>query len=211
MRLRKLPTLKPALIALLLTLPWAAAVSVPAMYERALANVLVHEGYTYENVPGDPGGPTKYGITIYDVRHYLKPGATAADVRRLTLDQAKEIYRKHYWNEVGGDELPAGLDYSVFDYAVNAGMGRALPTLHLCRAVSEDTEAQIRCVNDRRMAFQMGLPSHFNKFKRGWANRIRSVKTISLNMAGVSKANLPWDLFGIPRIGRGKAFTEEPR
>src|SRR5262245_3942254 len=51
----------------------------PLVFDR----VLKHEGgATYTNHPADPGGPTKYGITIHDVRKYLKPGATASDVKK---------------------------------------------------------------------------------------------------------------------------------
>lgn len=186
-------------------------------YDRILSAVLVSEGYTYTNIPGDKGGPTKYGITIYDVRQYLKPHATAADVRALTLEQAKTIYKLHYWNAVGGDSLPAGLDYTVFDFAVNAGPRRAMDTLQRCRLLEEaelkpsSTIGLIKCVNDRRMAFQMGLPASQDKFKRGWRNRITAVRTISLSMAGETtiKAGLI-DLYSIPRIGFGKAYMEEP-
>ena len=48
---------------------------------RRAARLLVHEG-GYTNHPADPGGPTNFGITIYDYRKYVKPGATAADVQR---------------------------------------------------------------------------------------------------------------------------------
>jgi len=187
----------------------SSAWAIPQSYERALANVLVHEGYRYENVPGDPGGPTKYGITIYDVRKYLKKGATANDVKNLTLDEAKAIYRAHYWDAVGADRLPAGVDYSVFDYAVNAGLGRALPVLRSCQAQSSRATDQIDCIYTKRLAFQMGLSSRFNKFKRGWRNRIVSVHTISLSMAGVDKAALGGDLMLVPRVGPGKAWEEE--
>lgn len=208
-------TLKRWVIVVALMLPYMAAIGLPASYERSLANTLVSEGYDkYTNISGDPGGPTKYGITIHDVRHYLNPDATAQDVRNLELSDAKLIYRSHYWDTVKGDDLPAGLDYSVFDFSVNAGARRALSTLNGCYAEFEKTETVklIKCVNDERMRFQMNLPSRFNKFKRGWRNRILSVRQISLEMAGVKspKATLSIDLHAIPRIGLGKAYLEEP-
>ena len=174
-------------------------------WERSVANTLVSEGGArYTNHPADPGGPTKYGITIHDVRRYLRPGATAADVKRLTEEEAKAIYRKHYWDAVGGDLLPAGLDYAVFDYAVNAGVGRARPARDHCRALHRNVPDQIRCVCDRRMAFQMGLPARYNVFKRGWRNRILAVRRIALRMAGVPAAYLGGELGLIPRYGPGK-------
>jgi lysozyme family protein len=57
----------------------------------------VHErGYT--NHSADPGGPTNFGITIADYRKYVKPGATAADVRAMKVENAKEIYGAKYWD-----------------------------------------------------------------------------------------------------------------
>ena len=50
-------------------------------YDAALARLLAHEG-GYTNDAADPGGPTNFGITIYDYRKYVKPDATAADVKR---------------------------------------------------------------------------------------------------------------------------------
>ena len=48
-------------------------------YDEALRRLLAHEG-GYTDHPSDPGGPTNFGITIYDYRKYVKPNATAADV-----------------------------------------------------------------------------------------------------------------------------------
>jgi hypothetical protein len=60
-------------------------------YEQALRRLLAHEG-GYTNHPSDPGGPRNFGITIHDYRKYVKPGATAADVRTMRLEEAKAIY-----------------------------------------------------------------------------------------------------------------------
>ena len=83
-----------------------------ATYDSALVRLLAHEG-GYTNHPSDPGGPTNFGITIHDYRRYLKPGAAAADVRAMKIDEAKAIYRSKYWDAVRCDDLPAGLDYAV--------------------------------------------------------------------------------------------------
>src|SRR5690554_4609658 len=98
-------------------------------YDEALRRLLKHEG-GYGHHPSDPGGPTNFGITIHDYRRYVKPDATAADVRAMRIDEAKAIYREHYWNALRCDELPAGLDYAVFDYGVNSGIARAARVLH---------------------------------------------------------------------------------
>jgi lysozyme family protein len=97
-------------------------------YDEALARLLVHEG-GYSNHPSDPGGPTNWGITLRDARAYWKQDATATDVRNLPRAVAKNIFRTKYWAALSCDELPAGVDYAVFDYGVNSGIGRAAKVL----------------------------------------------------------------------------------
>jgi lysozyme family protein len=166
-------------------------------YDEALRRLLAHEG-GYTNHPSDPGGPTNFGITIYDYRKYVKPNATAADVRAMTVGEAKAIYRKRYWDAQRCDELPAGVDYSVFDYGVNSGIGRSgkvlrrvvgLPdTTHVVsdevlRAVAKrDPKALVIAINDERLAFLKRLKT-WPVFGKGWNARVAEVKSVSLRMA----------------------------
>ena len=108
-----------------------------ASYGEALRRLLIHEG-GYTNDAADPGGPTNFGITIADYRHYVKPDASAADVRAMKLDEAKGIYRGKYWDAMRCDGLPAGVDYAVFDYGVNSGVSRAAKVLQRALGVADD-------------------------------------------------------------------------
>jgi hypothetical protein len=92
-------------------------------YDAALARLLAHEG-GYSDHPADPGGPTKFGITLAVYRRCVNPDATAADIRALPAETAKTIYRERYWDAMRCDDLPAGVDYAVFDYGVNSGIAR---------------------------------------------------------------------------------------
>ncbi len=166
-------------------------------YDEALRRLLAHEG-GYTNHPSDPGGPTNFGITIHDYRKYVKPNATAADVRAMRVDEAKAIYRAKYWNAQRCDELPAGVDYSIFDYGVNSGIGRSgkvlrrivgLPdTTHVVtdevlRAVARrDPKALVTAINDERLAFLKRLRT-WPVFGRGWGRRVAEVRSVSLRMA----------------------------
>ena len=93
-------------------------------FARALANVLVHEG-GFVNHPKDPGGATNKGITIATFRKWVKRDGTIDDLKNISAADVAKVYRKHYWDKVRGDDLPSGVDYAVFDYAVNSGPGRA--------------------------------------------------------------------------------------
>lgn len=166
-------------------------------YDEALRRLLVHEG-GYTNHPSDPGGPTNFGITIHDYRKYVKSNATAADVRAMKLDEAKAIYRIKYWDAQRCDQLPAGVDYSVFDYGVNSGIGRsgkvlrrvlALPdntstvTDQVLEAVARrDPRALIIAINDERLRFLKSLKT-WPVFGAGWGRRVAEVRAFSLKLA----------------------------
>lgn len=166
-------------------------------YDEALRRLLAHEG-GYTNHPSDPGGPTNFGITIYDYRKYVKPNATAADVRAMTVGEAKATYRSKYWNAQRCDDLPAGVDYSVFDYGVNSGVGRSgkvlrrvvgmpdtthVVTYEVLRAVAKrDPKALVVAINDERLAFLKRLKT-WPVFGNGWGARVAAVRSVSMRMA----------------------------
>lgn len=97
-------------------------------FDRSLRLVLAHEG-GYVDHPRDPGGATNMGITRGTLSIWLGRSATKSDVRHLTVQTAGRIYRANYWAPVSGDDLPAGLDYVVFDAAVNSGPKRSVKWL----------------------------------------------------------------------------------
>ena len=166
-------------------------------YDEALRRLLAHEG-GYTNHPSDPGGPTNFGITIYDYRRFVKPNATAADVRAMKLDEAKAIYRAKYWAAQRCDDLSPGVDDSVFDYGVNSGVGRSgkvlrrvvgLPdntsvvTAEVLNAVAKrDATAIIVAINDERLRFLKGLKT-WPVFGAGWSRRVAEVRAFSLHLA----------------------------
>ena len=87
--------------------------------------IVAREG-GYVNDPDDPGGATKYGVTIHTMKRLgldlTGDGrVTSADVRRLSRAQAAEIFVDHYFRRPRIDRLPDSLQASVFDMYVNAG------------------------------------------------------------------------------------------
>jgi len=100
------------------------------------------------------------------------------------------LYKKKYWDAVRGDELPMGLDYLVFDFAVNAGAGGAIKTLQTAVGVTPDggfgpiTMAAVQAVDPvtlierfsaGKVVFYRGLNT-FATFGKGWLNRVADVK-----------------------------------
>lgn len=160
--------------------------------DEAITETLKWEG-GYSNDAGDPGGPTNYGITIADVRKYVKPGATAQDVKKLTKAQAIEVYRNKYWKTpyYDCDTLASGVDLSVFDFGVNSGPSRAKK--YLDKSVGGSASDTITKYNDSRLAFLKGLGT-WSIFGKGWGRRVVGIKAKSLEMASrkpeISKAKL---------------------
>lgn len=165
-------------------------------YDAAITRILSHEG-GYVNNAADPGGPTKYGITLATYRRYLKPTATALDVQRMSLVEAKTIYRKHYAEKINYGALPAGLDYAVLDYAVNSGTGRAPKVLQalvgvtqdgaigpatLAAVAKRDPVALIAALCDERIAFLRRLKT-WSTFGNGWSRRVAEVRRDAMEMA----------------------------
>ena len=161
-------------------------------FESIIAWLMEMEG-GYANHPRDPGGCTKYGITLATMRRYLKPAATCSDVRQLSLDQAEAIYRKGYWAPVKGDDLPSGVDAVVFDFGVNSGPNTAAQYLQRVLAIKADgvigpiTLAEARrqppaWVVDRligeRLAYLQSLKT-WSIFGRGWQRRLDGLKALA--------------------------------
>src|SRR4051812_42260066 len=97
-------------------------------FDVAFDRLINHEG-NYVNNPADPGGETKFGIS--------KRAYPNVDIKNLTRDQAKEIYRKDFWNVVG-DSVDAAIRFQVFDFAVNAGIQTAIRKLQDAVNMADD-------------------------------------------------------------------------
>lgn len=168
-------------------------------FKKSLPLVLAHEG-GYVNHPKDPGGATNKGITqaVYDA-HRKGLGLPKRSVRNITAPDVQAIYENRYWDLSKCDDLPAGVDYAVFDYSVNSGVGKAakdlqrtvngfdgikgltplkvdgvvgedtLAAVELC--VAKDEEAFINAYCDRRMKFLRSLKT-WGTFGKGWKRRV---------------------------------------
>ena len=146
-------------------------------FDECFAKLIGHEG-ELSNHPADKGGLTKYGISQ---RAY-----PALDIAALTLDTAKEIYRRDYWSRAQCDRLPPALAFQVFDGAVNSGIGTSIRWLQAAAGVAPDGVVgplTIRAVGDKdpavmiarynsaRLDFMTRL-STWDVFSRGWCRRI---------------------------------------
>ena len=157
-------------------------------FSEALEIILHHEG-GYVNHPKDPGGETNLGVT----KRVYEDFGGEKEMKDLTKADVEPIYKKNYWDRVKGDDLPEGLDLCIFDFAVNAGPGRAAKFIQ--RLVKTTVDGGIgpntlKCINDHvehygvsttidqyqseRQNYYESL-SNFETFGRGWTRRVDEV------------------------------------
>lgn len=166
-------------------------------FDAALAAVLKHEG-GFVNDPRDPGGATNKGVTqtTYDLWR-IDHGLPKQSVKCITPAEICAVYKKRYWDAIRGDELPSGLDYCLFDFAVNSGPKRAANYLQelvmvdidgkigraTLAAVAERPATElVEAVCDMRLRFLKGLRT-FSHFGKGWSRRVADVRAKAKAMA----------------------------
>ena len=163
--------------------------------------LLKHEGGFVDH-PKDPGGRTNMGITQAVYEKYLNRTVTEEEMKNIKIGDVRIIYKENYWDKIKGDDLPSGVDFCVFDWAVNSGVSRASKALqkiigakadgvigpNTLKAVeSADSEVIIQQLTEAREDFYKRL-STFDTFGKGWLSRNEKTAMLSLelNQKGVA-------------------------
>lgn len=146
-------------------------------YDTAFDRVMGHEA-GYVNDPHDPGGETKWGISKRSYPH--------VNIHELTREGAKAIYVRDFWARIHGDELPDGVAFQAFDFAVNSGIETAIRYLQRALFVADDgfwgpvTREAAQGYNEsdiilRLIAERLDYMTRLKNWShhgRGWARRI---------------------------------------
>ena len=157
-------------------------------FRTAVEHVLEFEGGLVDH-PKDPGGITKYGISFRAYPHLGEQG-----IRNLSKSQARDIYRKDYWEASYCDELPEGLRLMQFDCAVNQGVSYAIKALQTSVSVRADgvvgpiTLKAIRNANVHQAVHRYSMNRflryqrnrNWNTFGEGWMSRLLKVTMLTL-------------------------------
>ena len=165
-------------------------------FTSSLAHVLKSEG-GYVNDPRDPGGVTNLGCTQRVYEAHMRRPVSDAEMRCLSPADVGPIYKAQYWDKIRGDQLPSGLDYAVFDAAINSGPGQAAKWLQqvldvqadgaigpgtLAAVASHGTEDLIVAYQFKRLEFLKRLKT-WSAFGNGWGKRVTEVATLATKMA----------------------------
>lgn len=169
--------------------PHSANYSLIAVFGRAFTRIFKNEG-GFQADPKDRGNwtsgrigvgrlvGTKYGISAMTYPHL--------DIRNLTIDQAKAIYKRDWWDKLRMDQMHSALQYQIFDAAINHGATRAAKFLQsACGArpdgiIGPNTIAAVtsKDVNDMLMLFLAERLQFMTEIRtwvtygKGWARRI---------------------------------------
>ena len=168
-------------------------------FDASFDKVMQSEGgYVWDK--DDAGGETNLGVTAGAWGAYLGRPLEPGEMKALTKETVKPFYRAMYWDKVKGDDLPIGVDYAVFDFAVNAGVARAAKFLQravgavddgvigsgtLGKVAAIDPQKLLANFADQKQRFYQGLattnPSQ-QKFLKGWLARVDQVQTAAESM-----------------------------
>jgi lysozyme family protein len=152
------------------------------IFDKAFELLMINEG-KYVNDPHDKGGETKYGIS--------KRAYPNEDIENLTLDRAKYLYKRDYWDRCKCDNLPDALSVAVFDFAVNSGTKRAIKYLQMaitgitvdgiignqtiCAANRLPVKKVLNEYLDLRLSYLTNLKD-WKYFGNGWGKRVERVR-----------------------------------
>ena len=166
-------------------------------FPAALALVLQSEG-GFVNHKNDPGGMTNLGVTRNVWKEWVKHEVDEAEMRSLTPELVTPLYKARYWDACKCDDLPRGVDYCVFDSAVNMGSSRAAKLLQaalgvtadgsigratIAAATAADPVELLEAFSLGKEAFYQSLPT-FGVFGKGWLNRVAHVQDAAEGMMG---------------------------
>ena len=158
-------------------------------WQKSFELMLESEG-GYGHHPSDPGGRTNLGVTQRVWEEWVGRESNEKEMRSLTPEMVKPLYKRKFWDACKCDELPTGIDYLVFDFAVNAGVGRSIKTLQSAVGTTPDgwigpiTMAAVEAIDTFELIEQFSQIKEdfyrslntFGVFGKGWLNRVAAVK-----------------------------------
>ena len=165
-------------------------------FEQSLKMLLHHEGgYVWH--PDDPGGETNLGVTRAVYEQWVNRQVMEGEMKRLTVADVAPIYKTNYWDRIRGDDLPSGLDFAAFDWAVNSGTGRPAKVIQkyisakqdgaigpktLALVAENDPAKMIQYLYEQRQKFYERLKT-FETFGKGWTRRNQETLKAAMEMA----------------------------
>lgn len=161
-----------------------------SIFDRVMEFIIDDEGDELNTSPKEPGGASRYGVSIDTLSKYLKRQATIQDLMALTPPTVAQIYKQLYADPIGFDKLPAGLNYAALDFGINSGLAHVDGLDNMAGVKDAVTEAlkmqgaqaQIDKLCELRLKWLQGRDD-WPTYKKGWTARIDRVRNRSYNLA----------------------------
>jgi len=164
-------------------------------FNKCLSLVLQSEGLYVDNSK-DPGGETMRGVTRNAWAGWLKRPIEDGEMAKLTVEDVTPFYKALYWDKTYCDELPVGVDYIIFDAAVNMGPGQSVKLLQEALGCFPDGVLGPNTLNAIEDVNPISIVNNFSTekedfykqlktfpiFGKGWLNRVEQVKTRAMEM-----------------------------
>ena len=159
-------------------------------FPLCLALTLGYEGGFVDD-DKDPGGATNHGVTIGTLKRIGidvdgDGDSDIADLKNLRQEDLVRVYKPYFWDAVGGDKLPSGLDMCAFDGGVMSGPARGVKWVNEAKGATLRDKVNSAC--DNRLAFlkvvkhpKTGEPL-WPRYGKGWGARVEKVRQQALSM-----------------------------
>lgn len=168
-------------------------------FDGVMGTIFRHEG-GYTASDGNSGAPANFGIN--------QKANPDIDVKNLTKEGAAAIYKERYWDKIGGDNLPAGMQGTAMDAAVNQGVGNAKKWI----AQSGGDPAKF---NELRRAHYESLLAkpEYAKYRKTWMQRLEHYENVGgaegAGAGAVADAPKTYAGLGFERQREMKALAEQ--
>ena len=172
---------------------WETAFNLMLKSEGGFSNDQRDSG---NHLPDGREGSTMLGVTQYNWENWAGHEVTQDQMKKLTPEDVKPFYKKKFWDVCRCDDMPSGIDYLVFDFAVNAGCGGSAKILQKAVGVTPDggigpmTLAAVNAIpeteliekfSEAKEAFYRSL-DNFDVYSKGWLNRVADVRQHATTM-----------------------------
>lgn len=174
-------------------------------YQDAINKVLLHEG-GFVNNPNDRGGPTNFGITQKVYEAFKGRKVSVEEIRNMPKADAVAIYKKNYWDQVGGDKIKFySVAFAIFDQSVNRGVSAAVKQAQRILGVQADGKAGTGTLAMINAASELDFLNKYlaasenayrsiaqnpgqDGFLKGWLNRLSSLSKYTAENLGKPNA-----------------------
>jgi len=167
-----------------------------ANFDLYFPKEVAFEGSAYENVPGDTGGCTKFGLTLDDLKEFILDTDhngvfNCEDVKAISREQAHSVLKKLYWDYFKADDIP---EQSLAEFIVDSGLnqGRVLIVKYIQNLLGVEVDGHFGPKSFQFLLDRIKIDQGKATFNQLYAKRYERYKAIVANNASQNKFYAGW-------------------